>query len=389
MLAIEEDIPSIPYSDPWMLSLPTRLKQLAKGQKRVAYFYELADNSTFRYRVYNMVQVLNESNQDISAAYFFLDDFQQLNEIANLADILVICRTRYESRVNQLVAAFKSRRKPVYFDIDDFVFNCDYAHLLLNALDQDVNDHRCWDFWFAYTSRLGSTLRLCDAAITTNANLAKQITEYANIPVSIIPNFLNREQLEVSDRIFAIKQDKLLWKSDIIHLGYFSGTPSHNKDFSIIIPALEALLENDPRICLVIAGYIEAGPRLERFKDKIHQYPFQDYVNLQRLIGSVVFNLMPLQNNVFTNCKSELKYFEAAIVGTQSIASPTYTYTNSIIDGVNGYLSKAHQWESTIKQAISEIDKYQEMSIYSYEHARDKYAWFNQINPIKSALGLI
>jgi len=32
--------------------------------------------------------------------------------------------------------------------------------------------------------------------------------------------------------------------------------------------------------------------------------------------------IAPLQENVFTNCKSELKYFEAAIVGTIPSYSP-------------------------------------------------------------------
>lgn len=41
----------------------------------------------------------------------------------------------------------------------------------------------------------------------------------------------------------------------------------------------------------------------------------------------------------FTNSKSELKYFEAAIVRTQTIATQTPTYGEAIKDGYNGYLA--------------------------------------------------
>ena len=56
-----ESVAAVPYRDPWQLPLSERLKALSRGRRRVAYFYELADNSTFRYRVYNMAQVLNEA----------------------------------------------------------------------------------------------------------------------------------------------------------------------------------------------------------------------------------------------------------------------------------------------------------------------------------------
>ncbi len=64
---------------------------------RVAYFYERADNSTFRYRIYNMVQVLNSVADGPSASYFFLDDLHRLDDIAERADVLVICRAGYDS----------------------------------------------------------------------------------------------------------------------------------------------------------------------------------------------------------------------------------------------------------------------------------------------------
>ena len=46
-------------------------------------------------------------------------------------------------------------------------------------------------------------------------------------------------------------------------------------------------------------GLLLAGEYLERFGARVRRFPFQDYVNLQRLVAAVEYNLMPLQYNVF------------------------------------------------------------------------------------------
>src|SRR5204863_5250546 len=84
-----DDNPS-PYSDPWTRPFHARLADLKAGELRVAYFYEQPDNSTFRYRVYNMVQALRASQSKISASYFFLSDLTYEDYIIDSCDRLVI-----------------------------------------------------------------------------------------------------------------------------------------------------------------------------------------------------------------------------------------------------------------------------------------------------------
>ena len=258
---------------------------------------------------------------------------------------------------------------------------------MINTLGLDKEDPRVWDDWFAMIGRMGQTLRMCDGAITTNDYLAARIAEFSGLPVKVVPNFINREQLELSLRIFEEKQASGFARDDAFHLGYFSGSPSHNLDYAIVEPALESVLESDPRIRLVRVGYIAPGPAFSRYGDRVTCLPFHDYVNLQRMISRVEFNLMPLQSNVFTHCKSELKYFEAAIVGTLSIASPSQNYAALINNGENGYIARAHQWISVIRQAIASIDKYPGMASQAHAAVLAKYAWFNQRNRILQAVG--
>lgn len=380
------DINPLPYADPWNINLLDRFNQLIKGKKRVAYFYEKADNSTFRYRIYNMTQTINLCHEAISASYFFLEDAPYFEDIAEQADMLVICRARYNHEVNQLIHQFKKRGKKVLFDVDDLVFNTNHAHLIMSTLDADITCSNTWDFWFSYISRIGETLKLCDGAITTNQYLAEQIQSFADIPVSVIPNFMNKEQLEFSEMLYKKKQSIKPGENDLIHLGYFSGSPSHNKDFNLVSSSFVNLFDQHSKLRLVLVGYINIPDELYKYKERITKYPFHDFINLQKLIASVEFNLMPLQNNLFTNCKSELKYFEAAIVGTLSIASPSYTYGKAIDHTNNGYLAQAHQWESTINLALNNMENYQAMAAVSFDLSKNKYAWHNQLECVLNAL---
>jgi glycosyltransferase involved in cell wall biosynthesis len=374
------------YKNPWDIPLSERIKMLMGKNIRIAYFRETPDYGSFRYRAYNMAQVLNEQqNIDVSASYFFIDDLCFVDEIVELADILVICRARYCNRINELVRKFKMSGKKVFFDIDDFFFDIQYVDLIINSCGHSENNTD-FDFWFSNIGRVRELMRLCDSVIATNQYLADKISESLGISTSVIPNFINKEQLHISNEIFKEKQQRKLISNNKICFGYFSGTRSHNKDFQIVTPALIELLKQNNEIELVLVGHLDIDKKFEMFSDRVIRYPLQDYLSLQRLIGNVEFNLVPLQENVFTDCKSELKYFEAAIVGTLSIASPTRTYVSAIQDGENGYISQAYEWHDRIKYAIDNIDSYSQMAETAHADALKKYAYHMQADTILNVL---
>jgi glycosyltransferase involved in cell wall biosynthesis len=208
----------------------------------------------------------------------------------------------------------------------------------------------------------------------------------SGLPCAVIPNFMNREQLEYSEQIFQEKAARSFSRSGPIHLGYFSGSPTHNKDFALATSALTRLLDVDARLKLVVVGYMDLKEGLGRHAERIEVYPFQDFINLQRLIGSVELNLMPLQGNDFTNCKSELKYFEAGAVGTVSVASPTYTYANAISHGVNGFLAADCEWEPVLERAIGSLDRYPELAGNARRDSIGRFSWHRFAPAIEQVL---
>ncbi|MDQ2844754.1 MAG: glycosyltransferase [Acidobacteriota bacterium] len=370
----------LPYKDPWSLTFQERLSALSAKERRIAYFYERPDTSTFRYRIFNMVEALNASPVlGISASWFTLDDLCYMESFIDRADVLVICRTRYRDGVNRMVTRARARGIRIFFDSDDFVFDPSYIHLIIDTLSYAIEPEEVWDNWFAYVGRLNATLRMCDEAIVTNEFLAARVKVLLpGIKPRIVPNFLNRMQQQISNEIWDLKLASGFARNDQIHIGYFSGTPTHNRDFEVIAPALAKLLDEDSRLVLRVVGFLDRKEPLLRHQDRIEVFPFQDFLNLQRLIGEVEINVAPLQDNVFTNCKSELKYFEAAIVGTATVASPTFTFQKAISEGENGFLANGHEWGRAISLAIETVDDpadYSAMAECSYLHAREKYSW--------------
>ena len=384
----ESLIPEHNYSDPWNIPLAARLTALIKGRLHIAYFYEEQNNSSFRYRAYNMAQVLNENAEDISASYFFLNDLHEIDNIVKLADLLVVCRSRYCHRLAILIQRFKAKGKSVLFDVDDLVFDTRYTHLIIRTLGLDPNVTGLWDSWFAYISRISEAMRLCDRVITTNEFLAKKVEEILPVPVSVVPNFMNKEQLKISDAIFSEKNKSAFKKNETTCFGYFSGSPTHFRDFSIATNAIETILESDPNVELIVAGFLQIEQSLRRFGDRVRYEPFRDYVNLQRLIGSVEYNLMPLQQNAFTNCKSPLKFFEASAVGTLSIASPSINYAGAIEDGVTGLLAKDYEWESKIRQVLDSQCSYSDHAHAARNKVLSEFTFKNQRMTILNALGI-
>jgi glycosyltransferase involved in cell wall biosynthesis len=375
-------------------TLESRLAELRRGNHRIAYYYDYPDYSTFRYRVYNMIEVLRDetaksARADVSASWFCHADGQGLRLVAEIADVVVVCRARYSARVSDLINRCAQRGIKIVYDVDDLVVDPGRAQLILQSLDQNPNSEDAWNYWFGYIARLAATMEMCQEVIVTNAYLASQVQRLTDKRVSIIRNFVNRAQLDVSDRIFEDKRDKKFERDAHLHLGYFSGSPSHNKDFEIVAGALAKLLDRDQRFRLRIVGYLDVKAPLLRHADRIERYPMQDYLSLQHLIASTELNLVPLQDNVFTNCKSELKYFEAAIVGTATIASPVFTFSEAIKDDHNGWLSAAYEWEVKLNEAVKSVDdisRYVEMADRARDHAKELFSWNVQFQAIDDAL---
>ena len=372
-------------------SLATRIAALRTASApRVAYVYGRADTSTFRYRVYNMVEALRADPQaSLTASWFQMHEVQHVLPLVPGLQALVLGRVSYTAQVANLVARARLAGVRVFFDCDDLVFDIRYTQLVISTLDQDGLTEDVWQTWFALLGRIQGTAQLCDAGITTNAFLAERMARIVEGPVHVVPNFLNRRQQDLSRALFDRKQAQGFQDDGTITIGYFSGTPTHNLDFAIVLPALVALMRRDPQVNLRIVGFMKAFETLSEFGDRIEVIPLQDWMNLQVKIAEVDINIAPLQQNEFTNCKSELKYFEAAVVGTWTCATRSFTMQHAIHSAEIGYLTENSGWLAALDEAVAlarDKRRYAERARHAADHALAAYGWDRHVEAIKTAL---
>lgn len=339
--------PAYKYVEPWgKHPLSQRLRSLMRGRVKVAYFYNAPNCSSFRYRAMNMVDVINNFGEgQVSAGYFFINEVDYLINVLDSVDLLVVCRSGISAKLSELIYQSKRKGVKVSFDTDDLVFSTSKIRLIMDSLNVDADSEVNLDYWYAYVGRISETLSNCDSAIATNRQLADQLADQFSNPVSIIPNFMNTEQEQYSLELLSSPKPE----RECFRVGYFSGSPSHARDFQIVHDALASFMDKHEDVVLVIAGYIEIPPVLEKFSDRIDYLPFTDFVNLQKNVYDVDLNIVPLQINEFTRCKSNLKYFEAAFVKTITLATDIPAYAEHIINGSNGFLTRNDQWRDSLE----------------------------------------
>lgn len=380
--------------DPWDLPFVQRLRMFRAEPVRVAYYYRSPDGSTFRYRCFNTARALNELAPGVSAGWFWERDGERLAEVVREADVLVVCRVPYSDQVAQLVAVARRFGTRVLFDVDDGVFDTGLVPEVVKVLDQYETDPKqsedMWNWWFGSFARIGQTMRLADEVVVTNDFLAAEARRVVDVPVHVVPNFMGQEQIDYSTRVLAAADAADVRSDGRLHLGYFSGTPTHNRDFAIVASAIARLLRSEPRVRLRLVGYLDLeNSPLAEYEDRIDVAGLTNYLNLQRLIAETEVNVAPLQDTRFTNCKSELKYFDAAAVAVPTLASPTFTMARAIEHDVTGFLVRVDEWDHYLRRIVDEYDEHgREMGRAAHADALARYSPKAMVGTILKELGL-
>lgn len=376
-------------SNPWKKNLRDRIEYVVnarkKGRNTVAFIYPAFDSSTFRYRGYNVTETLEYSIY-WTGMYFQLSELDKLIAIEESIDILVIIRCMWSPEIETLVNLMHSQNRKVVYDVDDLIYNPKYMPLVIDTLGLESEFE--YNFWFAQTSRNYMMASMCDCMITTNDYLAKYLRDDFGVNCYIIKNYLNWLQEGVSDEYFEVK--KGLKSTGNFEIGYFSGSPTHLNDLLTIMPEVEQFMANHDDVSMKIVGYMELPQKYDYLvkNGKIRYVPFQTFIGLQHEQATVDLNVVPLVNNFFSNCKSELKYFETAIVGTPTCATPSFTYKTAIKNGDNGYLCEDDEWLPIFEKVYSQKND-KEFQQHIRDIALEEYAGYNQVTTVEKILDSI
>lgn len=309
-----------------------------------------------RYRVTHQREQLEAHN--VSTDQVFYADLQ-LDQV-RFYRTFIFFRCPYTDTIGEFINIAKELNKKVLFDIDDLVIDTKYTDTIKYLSTLKKEEKELYDDG---VRRMGRTLSLCDAAITTTERLAEELGHY----VSEV--FINRNT--ASDEMYALSEKA--WREKkredkTVGIGYFSGSMTHNDDFLLVLPALQGIMENNSNVRLHVVGELDLPNELVKVQSQIVVHPFVCWRELPKLISQVDINIAPLEGGVFNESKSENKWVEAALVRVPTIASNVGAFARMIKHNETGLLCESvEEWKYQLTRLVQDSDERKRIAENAYQ----------------------
>lgn len=267
-------------------------------------------------------------------------------------------------------------------DFDDLVFLPELMHPsvvhFLSRLPRKVVTR-----WQAEAQSFQTVVGIADFAWAPTDALASELSA-VGIPACVVPNGFEEDRVVMAATAARDRDDGL------VRIGYASGTPTHEVDFAQVVPALAELLAADRDLRFIALGHvdIDSFEALRPCSAQIERRKMVPYARLSSALAELDINIAPLvPGNRFCEAKSELKFFEAALVGVPTVASGTRAYARAIEHGETGLLvERSEQWHETLFGLKSDARERQRLGENARRSAIAHYGPAKQLDDLLAAL---
>lgn len=131
------------------------------------------------------------------------------------------------------------------------------------------------------------------------------------------------------------------------NISYLAGTRTHDRDFSVVVPALERLLNRHQDLTIRLVGPLDVGLKHARVR-RLERVTFDKYWPLVR---ESHITIAPLEDTPFNQCKSAIKIIESAMMNVPIVASRVGDYANIETTGVL-HADSCDEWEAKLEYAL-------------------------------------
>ena len=321
-----------------------------------------------------------------------LEDHENHLALLRAAHVVILWRAARAPATDAVIAMAREAGAKLLFDVDDLVFLPEIATV------EFIDGIRSQNFSAAGTAelfvRFREAMELADACLCTTEELANEVRRLG-MAAYIVPNGFDDDSFTVARR--AMRRWRAQRADTLIRIGYASGSRTHQRDFGRAAEAIARVLserENCRLVLFQVPGTgqplldVEEFPCLTPVLDRIE---WRDMVALKDLPNEIArfdINLAPLETgNIFCEAKSELKYFEAALAGVCTVASPTGPMARAIRHGVTGWLADDPEaWHGALLTLIDQPAMRQRLAEAAFMDAQDRFGPSRQRNCLLSAL---
>jgi glycosyltransferase involved in cell wall biosynthesis len=325
-------------------------KSAHKKSQKIICLVPTLDSSLFELRLKNPLELCAKLfNWNIT--FRLLSDCT--GEMIKQGDVFIVQRDANQFVV-EVIQLIKRMGKPIIYEIDD----------LLTEIPDFLSHHQILIDNQGY---LQQALRESTIVSTTTHRLAQAFKKY-NDNIDIIPNCVecNVENPILHNKVSPDEVSLIIASSDKVLVDM------------LIAPIFQIQKEYGVKV-------ITVGPiSLEFIKADIvveqHEImPYKDFLNLIRNTSNLI-GIIPLDNSVFSSCKSPIKYFDYSLAGVPTLASNLPPYLDFIENENTGLLvnNNNNAWFNAIKDVIlssqirshlADMARYYVVENYSLEHS--------------------
>lgn len=273
-----------------------RIAYIAFSRKANRY----RNDPSFIYRCENMGKAL--SKLDHSVSYLHISELKRPRDF----DVIVFHRPLDSWLLRFVLKKCQWAGTLAVAEYDDLVFNPAYSALSPGVVNGVLAEDKILKRFQLHHKALQ---RFRFATISTEPLLREIEAINPKLQTQLVGNAVHTDWLSEPE----VLQSQLIERVRNPVITYLPGTQSHDKDFATIAEGLIAFLAEHPSVKLEITGPLklpEAFEAIEWGKQILHRekVSFEEYLAISRN-GWV--NLAPLEESLFTACKSALKVIEA------------------------------------------------------------------------------
>jgi glycosyltransferase involved in cell wall biosynthesis len=207
--------------------------------------------------------------------------------------------------------------------------------------------------------------KLVDVVTVSTQPLANEFSSLGK--VKVIPNLLSRGLW--TNEIYQLKENsRKSHPDDAIRIGLIGGA-NHQNDFAVLREVLTAISNKYKHVQWVAYGdgasdFLGSTLNSTEIEVIASNFDYSTHPNRLAQMGLDIA-LVPLLDDPFNQCKSNLKFLELGFLGVACVFSNLAAYKSTVIDGENGLLVNniAESWINAIQQLIENPSLRKKISI--------------------------
>jgi glycosyltransferase involved in cell wall biosynthesis len=323
------------------------------------------DTPGYYYRVFLPAQAARAAGANV--VHCRLDELDTHLEAVATADLVVLWRGAWNADVARLFSLAKAAGALICFDLDDLMFDSRLARV--DVIDGIRSQGLKEELVVTFYDQVRKTMDAADLCLASTEELAGHMRAFGKT-VSLVPNGFDEERFMLSRQ--AARRRQAADGDGLLRLGYAGGSRTHQRDFAVCAGAVAKVLQAWPNTKLVLFRDkhetplvdLEEYPDLLSLVDKIEWRTLTPVAELPGELARFDVNLAPVEcGNLFCEAKSELKFFEAALAGVCTVASPTGPFRRAIRHEETGFLAETEdQWIDALNRLLGDARLRQDMS---------------------------